>query len=41
MDNKIIDGNNNERTLNNSKIYPLKYNYQKDKYISYFSEENI
>ena len=40
MNNKIIDGNNNKRNLNNSKIYALKYNYQKDKYISYFSEEN-
>ena len=40
MDNKIIDGNNSEKTLNFSNIYPLKYNYQKDKYISYFSEEN-
>ena len=41
MDNKIIDGNNNEGTLRNSNIYPIKYNYQKDKYISYFSEENV
>ena len=35
--NSISQGNN----LNRSEAFPLKYNYQKDKYISYFSNDNI
>ena len=42
FDNKKIDGNNNqELSLNYSNCFPLKYNYRKDKYISYFTDENI
>ena len=34
-------GNSNQGiSLNHSNVFPLRYNYQKDKYISYFTDDN-
>ena len=42
FDSKNLDDNNKQGTnLNHSHIIPCKYNYQKDKYISYFTDDNL
>ena len=40
VNNKNIDNNNQGISINHSNVFPLRYNYQKDKYISYFTEDN-
>ena len=42
FDNKNIEDKKTQGiNIKHSNIFPYKYNYQKDKYISYFSDDNI
>ncbi len=38
---KFVMTENNKNKTNNNNIHPIKYNYLKDKYITYFTDENL